>query len=112
MKIAIPVAHNQLCLHFGHCDQFALVEVDEEQKAITQTVLLNPPPHEPGVLPRWLAQKGANLIIAGGMGSRAQALFRENNIKVVVGAPVETPENIVRAYLEGTLETGINACDH
>jgi len=46
------------------------------------------------------------------MGQRAQALFDENGIKVVVGAPSETPEKLVDAYLDGTLASGTNVCDH
>ena len=112
MKIAIPMAKGNLCMHFGHCEQFALIEVDEKTKQIKGTILLNPPPHEPGLLPRWLHEQGANVIIAGGMGQRAQSLFAENSIKVVVGAPAETPESLVTAYLAGTLQTGSNVCDH
>lgn len=112
MKIAIPMANGMLCMHFGHCEQFALVEVDDANKTVTGTSYLTPPAHEPGVLPRWLHEQGANLIIAGGMGQRAQGLFSQNGIEVVVGAPSEKPEDVVSAYLAGTLETGQNVCDH
>jgi ATP-binding protein involved in chromosome partitioning len=112
MKIAIPVVNRQLCLHFGHCEQFALIEVDEQTKTIINQELLIPPPHEPGVLPKWLAELGANVIIAGGMGSRAQSLFNMKGIKVIVGAPVNSPEKLVIDYLNNTLVTGVNTCDH
>ena len=46
------------------------------------------------------------------VGSRAQALFTQQGITVVIGAPSEEPEAIVRAYLDGTLETSGNICDH
>jgi predicted Fe-Mo cluster-binding NifX family protein len=74
--------------------------------------MLNPPPHEPGVLPQWLAEQKANLIIAGGMGSRAQSLFTQNGIQVLTGAPAGTPEELVQAYLNGSLAPGDNVCDH
>ena len=112
MKIAIPVADGKLCMHFGHCEQFALVDVSEDKKTITATNLLTPPPHEPGVLPRWLHEQGANIIIAGGMGQRAQGLFTQNGIEVVVGAPALAPQEVVESYLNGTLEVGSNVCDH
>jgi predicted Fe-Mo cluster-binding NifX family protein len=112
MKIAIPMAEGKLSLHFGHCEKFALVEVDEAQKKIVKKEEIDSPPHEPGLLPRFLAGKGAGVIIAGGMGQRAQALFAEQGIKVVVGAPPEAPEKIVNDYLAGTLQAGENACDH
>ena len=111
MKIAIPMAGGQLCMHFGHCEQFALVDVDETAGTPSGTTLVTPPPHEPGLLPRWLHEQGATVIIAGGMGQRAQMLFAQNGIKVLVGAPVDTAENLVAAYLGGTLVSGENACD-
>lgn len=112
MKIAIPVAGGKLCAHFGHCEQFALVEADENNRKITGTTLLNPPPHEPGVLPRWLHEQGANVILAGGMGARAQQLFAQHGIRVVVGAPCAEPEVLVASFLAGTLQGGDNLCDH
>lgn len=112
MKIAIPVANEKLCMHFGHCETFAVLTVDPQEKAITGREDLVPPPHEPGVLPKWLGDLSVNAIIAGGMGQRAQQLFTEQNIAVIVGAPAETPEELVTAYLAGTLQSGANVCDH
>ncbi|MBN1764590.1 MAG: NifB/NifX family molybdenum-iron cluster-binding protein [Sedimentisphaerales bacterium] len=112
MKIAIPLVNDKLCMHFGHCEVFALIDVDEESKSINSMERLTPPMHQPGVLPAWLHTQGANVIIAGGMGQRAQQLFAQNDIKVVVGAPSEPPESIVTAYLNDTLVPGENICDH
>lgn len=112
MQIAIPLADGRLAMHFGHCEQFAVVDVDEATRQPTATRLLAPPPHEPGVLPWWLHEQGATMIIAGGMGQRAQQMFAQNGVQVLVGAPAWTPQEIVAAYLNGTLEPGQNACDH
>lgn len=112
MKIAIPMADGKLCMHFGHCEQFALLDTDETTKTVTSTLMVTPPPHEPGVLPRWLHEQGANVIIAGGMGQRAQSLFADNDIKVVVGASAEAPETLAADYLSGMLKDGVNICDH
>ncbi len=112
MKIAIPLANGQLSMHFGHCERFALVDVDLAGKKIVKREEVDAPPHEPGLLPRWLAERGASVIIAGGMGQRAQGLFAERGIQVIVGAPAETPERLVAGYLAGTLQTGKNVCDH
>ena len=112
MKIAIPMAEGRLAMHFGHCESFALVDVNVEDKTIEKVESVTSPPHEPGLLPRWLAEHGANMIIAGGMGQRAQGLFTQNGIDVLVGAPAETPEALVNSYLAGNLQTGVNMCDH
>jgi ATP-binding protein involved in chromosome partitioning len=107
---AVPIAEGKLCSHFGHCDQFALIET--AQGEIKAKTMHTPPPHEPGVLPKWLHEMGAHIIIAGGMGSRAQQLFSENGIKVLTGAPADSPESLVRQYLSDSLVTGGNVCDH
>ena len=112
MKIAIPTANGKLTMHFGHCEKFTMLEIDPETKVITGTTELDPPPHEPGVLPHWLAEQSTDLIIAGGMGQRAQDLFEAQNIAVIIGATSETPETLAKAYLSGSLQTGNNACDH
>lgn len=112
MKYAIPVTRGILSPHFGHCEQFSLIDVDETKKQILKTELVNAPEHEPGLFPRWLAEKGVSLIFAGGMGSNAQLLFQQNNIRVITGITEKTPENIVLNHMNGTLTTGANVCDH
>ncbi len=112
MKIAIPVENNKLFPHFGHCPAFALIEVDEKAKSIKSRSDVQAPPHEPGLLPPWLAKQGVNLIMAGGIGARACDLFSQNGIKVIAGVPLESPESLVSDYLNGKLMTGKNSCDH
>ena len=107
---AVPVAEGKLCAHFGHCEQFALIET--ENGKIKGKVMHTPPPHEPGVLPKWLHELGANIVIAGGMGASAQDLFSKDGIKVITGAPMDPPESLVNQYLSDTLVTGENVCDH
>ena len=112
MKIAIPLADGKLAMHFGHCERFALIEVDTTGKKIIGREEIDAPPHQPGLLPLWLAKRGANMIIAGGMGQRALALFSQHGIRVEIGAPVETPEKLVSDLLAGSLQLGQNVCDH
>lgn len=111
-RIAIPTSQGLLCPHFGHCDEFTIIDVDTETKKILSKEIVAAPEHEPGLLPRWLHERGANLIIAGGMGARAQGLFMQNGVQVVIGAPPIAPTDIVEAYLNSKLQTGSNLCDH
>jgi predicted Fe-Mo cluster-binding NifX family protein len=112
MRIAIPMADGRLAQHFGHCEKFALVDVDPVTKEITASTEVEAPEHQPGLLPPWLKERGVNLIIAGGMGSRAHSLFQAASIEVLTGALAETAAILVRQYLDGKLVTGDNACDH
>ncbi len=112
MKFAIPTANGKLCQHFGHCEMFTFVEVNEETKEIIATEKIIPPPHQPGILPPWVAEQGAGIILTGGMGNRAQQLFVQQGVKVIAGCPSKSPEKIVIDYLNGILETGVNSCTH
>jgi ATP-binding protein involved in chromosome partitioning len=112
MKVAVPTVGEMLCMHFGHCEKFVIVTVEEDKKEITAKEEATPPPHEPGVLPKWLHEKGVNVIIAGGMGMRAQQFFQQFGINVVVGAPGKHPQRVVLDWINGSLITGGNICDH
>jgi predicted Fe-Mo cluster-binding NifX family protein len=112
MRFAIPVSNGRLCTHFGHCEKFALIDTDTEARTITDRVEIDAPPHQPGFLPAWLAERGVRVVIAGGMGSRARGLFAGHGITTVVGAPPDDPDNLVHRYLSGTLDSGENSCDH
>jgi ATP-binding protein involved in chromosome partitioning len=112
MRVAIPLTNGKLSQHFGHCEQFAIIDADIDTKNIESRELVEPPAHEPGILPRWLSGLHVTLVIAGGMGQRAQQLFAQNQIEVVVGAPTDSAENLVSAYLEGRVKCGENVCDH
>lgn len=112
MRIAVPLASGRLSPHFGHCEQFAMLDVDTDSQDISNEQFVQPPGHQPGVLPDWLSGLNVDLIIASGMGQRAQQLFRQNNIDVVIGAPDSTPQELVTQYLAGQLQSGPNICDH
>jgi len=112
MRYAIPVSNGRLAAHFGHCEHFALIDVDEAGKTILNKEFVASPGHQPGLLPVWLAEQRVSAVIAGGMGNRAQELLTESRIEVILGAPEDDPEKIVLDYMGGTLATGENVCDH
>jgi len=112
MRIAVPVTEDKVAAHFGHCSHFALFDIDEATNTIVKKGVVSSPGHQPGVLPAWLAEEGVSAVIAIGMGSRAQALFNENRIEVVVGVLGDDPEKAVLDYIKGELATGDNICDH
>ena len=109
-RIAIPLENGILCAHFGHCQQFAIIDANDN--LITGETLVTPPPHEPGLLPGWLAEKGVTDVIAGGMGQRAIDLFNQQKINVFVGAPQKNPKELTGDLLSNTLQAGANLCDH
>lgn len=112
MRIAVPMADGRLCRHFGHCEAFVFIDADPEKREILQQREVVPPPHQPGLLPPWLAEQDVDLVIAGGMGARAISIFEQYSIPVLCGAPDGAPHELATAWMHGTLTTGVNVCDH
>jgi predicted Fe-Mo cluster-binding NifX family protein len=64
-----------------------------------------------GALPALLAENGACVVIAGGMGPKAVDLFCARDIQVYLGVSGSV-EGAVEAYLRGALASGGNVCSH
>ena len=107
---AVPTTNGELTQHFGHCEKFAIIETDNDK--IVKEEYVVPPLHQPGVYPKYLADRGVHVIIAGGMGQKAQELFAMNNIEVYLGIAEDSPQKLVQYYLDEQLQAGDNLCDH
>ncbi|MGC8667344.1 MAG: NifB/NifX family molybdenum-iron cluster-binding protein [Chthonomonadales bacterium] len=112
MRIVVPTVSGRVCQHFGHCEALAVVDVDPEIKAISGVQMVKTPPHEPGLLPRMLHELGADVLITGGIGSRARVLLEDYGVTVIAGVSVGTPEQLALSFAEGRLQPGENACTH
>ncbi len=111
-KFAIPCYHGVLTDHFGHCEQFAIVDVNDNNEVVGSK-MIEPPVHQPGLYPRWLQEEfQVQTVLAGGIGSKARELFEKNGIEVVAGVPADSPEALVKTYLSGLLQDDKNRCDH
>jgi predicted Fe-Mo cluster-binding NifX family protein len=107
MRIAISTDGDMVSAHFGRCPSFTLVEI-VDGKSVQKEVLQNPG-HEPGVIPQFLNQKGAECIVCGGMGGRAIGLFSELGIQVIAGVNGRVVEAIARLE-KGDLQGGASLC--
>lgn len=109
MKLAISTDGGSVSAHFGRCPSYTIAEILDGQ-VVGKEQIPNPG-HEPGFLPVYLAERGVEAIIAGGMGPRAQGLFAEKGIETIIG--VEGPvDEVIARYLQGTLERGRDLCEH
>lgn len=109
-KIAIPVVNGLLSAHFGHCHFFLIVDIVNDEVVQTQEVI--PPPHEPGVIPRWLSDLGVNVVLVGGIGQKAVSLFQKLGVEPIIGVPEKAPMDLVNEFLSNKLVTGSNQCSH
>jgi predicted Fe-Mo cluster-binding NifX family protein len=93
--------------HFGHCEHFVMYDVQDNK--VTNKESLPNPGHKPGFLPNFLHEKGANVIISGGMGGGAVDIFNGHNIEVIVGAVGET-DTLIDQYIKGELKSTGSVC--
>lgn len=91
--------------HFGHCDMYTLVTVEDDQ--IKDVKVIPNVPHQQGgcMAPvNYLAQHGAAELIAGGMGMRPLMGFNQVGIEVYFGGTAQTVGEAVNAALAGNLQ--------
>jgi predicted Fe-Mo cluster-binding NifX family protein len=106
MRIAISAGENrgldsQVSHHFGRCPFFVIVDVDDKEVTSIE-VVQNPfyAGHQPGMVPQFIHEQRATVMISGGMGRRAIGFFEEFGIKASTGASGTVRETLNR-YLDG-----------
>ncbi|MBN2537015.1 NifB/NifX family molybdenum-iron cluster-binding protein [candidate division WOR-3 bacterium] len=109
MKVAVATDAGLVSAHFGRCSEYTLAEI-ENGKVVKTEKLVNPG-HEPGFLPGFLAGYGVRVVICGGAGPRALALFAEKGIEMRMGVsgPVDA---VLGQFATGELAAGDSTCDH
>lgn len=109
MKIAIATDNGQVAQHFGRCPEYTIADI-EDSTVSGKTVVQNPG-HAPGAIPAFLNEKGCHVIIAGGMGQRAQMFFQEYDIRCIIGVQGSV-DQVIQDYIDGSLEAGDSTCEH
>jgi len=107
MKVAIATDDKFVADHFGRCQKYTIFNIEND--IVVSREEMDCPPHERGVLPEMLSGFGVNIIIAGGMGTRAQNMFLEKGIEAIIGVSGDIDE-VISSLIEGTLETGESRC--
>ena len=107
--VAIPSSHPggldaMLGAHFGHCDLYTLVTL--EDKTIQSVDVIPNVPHQQGgcMAPvQYLANKGAQALIAGGMGFRPLMGFNQVGIAVYFGGEASSVGEALQAFIDDKL---------
>lgn len=107
LRIAIATDDGQVSQHFGRCSVYTVVDVEDGREVGRK--MIDCPPHEPGMIPKYLGEQRVNLVITGGMGRRAQDLFQQMGIGVISGV-AGTIDGALDDYISGTLKGGANPC--
>lgn len=109
-RIAVPVDGGVLSGHFGHAEIFTIYDI--ENGKIINKEDHTPPPHEPGVIPKWLNEVKATKILTGGIGQAAINFFTGFGIDVLSGAPEMSPDDLIERYLKNEVTFSGATCNH
>jgi len=110
MKIAVTYEDGMIFQHFGKTERFKIYTV--EDSAIVESDIVETLGQGHGALATFLAEKGVNVVICGGIGGGAQMALKAADIKFYAGASGDA-DDAVESYLTGALDFDpSHICDH
>lgn len=112
MKIALPTRDGNIDDHFGHCDHYTIMTLNDE-KAIVKIESMDSPEGcgcKSDIAPI-LAEKGVKIMLAGNMGQGAVNILTQNGIQVIRGCsgPVD---DVAAKWIAGDLQDNLITCNH
>ena len=112
VKIAFPARDGQIDSHFGHCEYFTVMTI--ENNRIEKEERLDPPTGcgcKSNVVAT-LAELGVSVMLAGNMGQGAVNVLNSHGIRVVRGCSGET-RSAAEQWLAGRItDSGEGCTDH
>ena len=110
MKIAVTYENGNVFQHFGHTQAFKIYETDGKQILRSEVVSTDGQGH--GALSTFLAERGIDVLLCGGIGGGAQMALKDAGIKLYGGVSGNADDQ-VQAFLDGALAYNANVrCDH
>lgn len=110
MKLAVTYSNQEVFQHFGHSEAFKIYEIEAGKVASAEVVPTNGSGH--GALAGFLAERGVEALICGGIGGGAKNALAEVSIKVYPGVHGNADE-AAKAFAEGKLIYDPNTiCSH
>jgi predicted Fe-Mo cluster-binding NifX family protein len=104
MKIAMPLADGRVAALADNCDRFTIVDVDLTENRILDSCRAEPDPEWLDRLAAWLAEQAVDLVIAVEVRPEMKTDLMESNIRIIAGAPNDSPHPVVKSYLAGDLD--------
>jgi predicted Fe-Mo cluster-binding NifX family protein len=113
MKIALPSRNNNIDDHFGHCEYFTVLTIDQQNKQITASETVQSPAGCgcKSNIASTLAEIGVKVMLAGNMGEGAVRVLNNSGIDVVRGCSGEI-NAVALNWLKGSLVDSGDSCDH
>lgn len=107
MKIAVPYSDGQVFQHFGKSEQFKIYDTIDDEIIYSEIVDTSGSGHS--ALADFLKEKGAGVLICGGIGVGAVTALQNAGIQILGGAEGEA-DKCVEEFLGGRLHFGASGC--
>jgi predicted Fe-Mo cluster-binding NifX family protein len=107
MRLALAVTNNKIADHFGHCDYFQVYNINDCK--VVSEEKIKTPPHQKGLLPKFLKEHDINVLITGNIGSMAVELMEDLGIKAIRGVSGSI-DKILSDYLNNNLNSSEETC--
>jgi predicted Fe-Mo cluster-binding NifX family protein len=104
MKIAMPLAEGRVAELSDECERFTIVDVDLTENRILDSCRAEPDAEWLGRLAAWLAEQAVDLVIAVEVGPEMKTDLMESNIRIIAGAPNDSPHSVIKSYLAGDFD--------
>ncbi|MEG0227190.1 MAG: NifB/NifX family molybdenum-iron cluster-binding protein [Lachnospiraceae bacterium] len=110
MKIAVTYENGQVFQHFGHCENFKIYEVENNEVKTATVVSAIGSGH--GALAGFLKSNDVDTLICGGIGGGARVALAEAGVQLYPGVTGNADESVT-ALLNKTLAFDPNTmCNH
>ncbi|WP_053185802.1 NifB/NifX family molybdenum-iron cluster-binding protein [Sunxiuqinia dokdonensis] len=110
IKIAIPSKANQVDSHFGHCEYFSIVELNDQLETTRQyTMNATENCGCKSNLAQDMAAEGVSILLAGGIGQGAINKLKSANIEVLAGFSGAI-EEVVERWKNKDYQLDISVC--
>lgn len=113
MKIALPSRDNMIDNHFGHCEYFTVLTIDNDAKEILSSEKVQSPEGCgcKSNIAHVLAEMGVEVMLAGNMGNGAVNVLNNAGIKVVRGCSGAI-DTVASNWIKGNVVDSGESCDH
>ena len=110
MKVAVPTRGNVVDDHFGHCENYTIFTINDNQKIISSEIL--PSPQGCGCksnIASILKQIGVSVMLAGNMGNGALNVLMSQGIEVYRGNAGDV-RKLTEAFLQNKISDSGEGC--
>lgn len=111
MKLIIPTKDNKVDSHFGHCESYTLVVLDDNNNVLSKEMIESPKTCgcKSNIVSTFV-ELGVDYMLAGNIGQGAVNKISQGGIKIIRSCTGEI-DAVVESFIKGNLQDSDIVCD-